>query len=378
MKIEQVELIHYGMPLRVPLAVSFGVATRREGLLAVLRSEGLEGWGECPIIAGYSYETVATAWHVAEDLVIPRLLGAEIEQPEDVEPLMTHLRGHPFARSMFDMAAWDLTARRDGLSFASKLAAPYPEGAKRRVKTGISLGIQPEAQLPEVIADYLEQGYERVKLKIKPGHDAGYVRSARRAFPGVPLTVDANSGYTLDDTALLRSMDDLDLVMLEQPLGHDDIYEHSKLRPRIATPLCLDESIHGVHDVHVAAALGACDIVNIKTARVGGWSEARRVHDLALEYGMRVWIGGMVETEIGTAAKIAMAALPGVTLHSDIAVSHERFELAVTEPITLNAEDSTVTVPTGPGLGVEVDLDAVDRIALRRRTFTAGRTGADG
>ncbi len=371
MRIERVDLIHYGMPLRVPLAVSFGVQTRREGLFAVVHAEGLEGWGECPIIEGYHYETLRTAWHVAADLLIPGLLGRDIAEPEDVEPLLRHVRGHPFARSMLDMAAWDLIAKRDGVSFAAKLAAPYPGGAKARVTTGISIGIQDEAALPGVIAGYLAQGYGRVKLKIGPGHDLTPARLARREFPSVPLMLDANSAYTLADAEIFTAMDDLDLLMIEQPLGHDDVFEHSRLRPLIRTPLCLDESIRGAHDVHVAAALGACDIVNIKTARVGGWSEARRVHDLCLSYGMRVWIGGMVETEIGTAAKVAMAALPGVTLHSDIAVSHERFAIAVAEPITLNAEDGTVTVPAGPGLGIAIDESAIASITLRRQTFVA-------
>jgi len=370
-KIERIDLIHYGIPLRVPLKVSFGAMTRREGYFAVIHSEGLTGWGECPIIEGYHYETLQTAWHVAVDLLIPHLLGQEIAEPGDVEPLMRHLRGHPFARSMFDMAAWDLIARRDGVSFAQKLAAPYPEGAKQRVKTGISIGIQPETALCGVIAGYLEQGYGRIKLKIKPGHDLNPARLARREFPGVPLMLDANSAYTLADVGVFQAMDDLDLLMIEQPFAHDDIFEHSRLRPLIATPLCLDESIHSAHDVHVAAALGACDIVNIKTSRVGGWSEARRIHDLCLTYGLKVWIGGMVETEIGTAAKVAMAALPGVTMHSDIAVSHERFAIAVAEPFTLNAGDSTVTVPTKLGLGIAIDPDAIAHITLRQETFAA-------
>lgn len=372
MKIERIDLIHYGMPLRVPLEVSFGVQTRREGLFAVIHSEGLTGWGECPIVDGYNYETVTTAWHVAKDLLIPRLLDQKLGEPEDVEPLMSAVRGHPFARSMFDMAAWDLCAQRDGMSFAQKLAALYPVGAKGRVKTGISLGIQPEAELPGVIASYLKQGYERIKLKIKPGHDEAYARLARREFPGVPMMLDANSAYSLADVGTFQAMNDLALLMIEQPLGHADIFEHSMLKPQIATPLCLDESIHSAHDVHVAAALGACDIVNIKTSRVGGWTEARRIHDLCLSYGLKVWIGGMVETEIGTAAKVAMAALPGVTLHSDIAVSHERFAITVAEPFVLNAEDSTVTVPDGPGLGIEIDRGAIDGITLRQRSFESG------
>ena len=369
MRIERIELIHYGIPLRVPFEASVGVIAQREGLFAVVHAEGLTGWGECPILEGYCYETIHTAWHVAADLVAPRLVGRSVSEPEDLEPLMRHLRGHPFVRSMFDMAVWDLTAQRDGLSFAQKLAEPYPEGAKERVKTGISIGIHPVAELPGVIAGYLEQGYERVKLKIKPGHDLDPARLARREFPDVPLMLDANSAYTLADSGVFRAMDALGLIMLEQPLGYDDLFEHSLLKPQIATPLCLDESVHSAHDVHVAVALGACDIVNIKTARVGGWTEGRRIHDLCLTYGLMVWIGGMAETEIGTAAKVAMAALPGVTLHSDIAVSHERFEIAVTEPITLNRADSTVTVPDKPGLGLEVDHAAIDAITLRKRCF---------
>jgi O-succinylbenzoate synthase len=368
MKIERIDLIHYGIPLRVPFEASIGVVTRREGLFSVIHAEGLTGWGECPILEGYSYETLMTAWHVAADLLVPALLGRSVAEPEEIVPLMRRVRGHPFAKSMLEMAAWDLLARRDGLSFAEKLAAPYPGGAKPRVETGISIGIVPDGEVEGVISAYLEQGYGRIKLKIKPGHDVAYARRARQAFPDVALMLDANSAYTLADAGVFQAMDDLGLLMIEQPLGHDDIWEHSLLRPQIATPLCLDESIDGAHDVRVAAALRACDVVNIKTSRVGGWTEARRVHDACLDHGLRVWIGGMMETEIGTAAKVAMAALPGVTLPSDIAVSHERFAIAVAEPFTLNA-DSTVTVPTKPGLGVEIDDDAVARITLRRETF---------
>lgn len=369
MRIEHIELIHYGMPLRVPIEVSFGITTRREGLFAVVHAEGASGWGECPIIEGYHYETLTTAWHVARDLLVPRLLGLSFDEPEDIEHAMGDVRGHPFAKSMFEMAGWDLVARRDGLSFAEKLAAPSAKAPRARVKTGISIGIQPDDRVCDVAGRYLEEGYERIKLKVKPGRDVGPARLLRHAFPEIPLMVDANSGYRLDDSAALLAFDELDLVMIEQPLGYDDIFEHSKLRARLRTPLCLDESLHDLHDVRVARALGACDIVNIKPGRVGGWCESRRIHDLCVAEGLGVWIGGMVETELGTAAKIALAALPGVGYHSDIAVSYERFEIAVAEPIRLNRDDSTVTVPTKPGLGIDIDRSAIDHITLRRESF---------
>jgi O-succinylbenzoate synthase len=372
MKIERIDLYHLNLTLRVPFEFSAQVMAEREILLTTVYAEGLTGWGECP--AGtepsYSYETAQTAWHVATSFLIPNLLGKDLQEPEDVLGWMGRVRGHPFAKSMFDMAAWDLVAQRDGLSFAQKLAEPYPEGPRLRVETGISIGIRPSAkETLEVIAGYREHGYNRIKLKIKPGHDVELARAARAAYPEAPIMLDANSGYSLPDAAVFQAMHDLDLLMVEQPLGYDDILDHSRLRPQIQIPLCLDESIHSLGDAELAVELQACDIINIKPFRVGGWTESRKILDLCVANGIRIWIGGMLETGVGMAGKVALAALPGVTLPNDIAESYERYPMELTEPFLLNREDSTITVPTGPGLGVAVDEKQLEAVTLWKETF---------
>ncbi len=370
MKIEKIEILRYQLPLRKPLKVSFGTVTHREGLFTTIYSGGLMGWGEAPIAEGYGAETVHSAWHIACQFIAPKLLGMKISEPDLMIEYMSHVRGNHFTKSMFDMAFWDLTSKRDGLSLAQKLCKPYPEGAKKRVKTGISIGIHPNLdQLIEVISSYLDEGYERIKLKIKPGYDLETVAKVRQSFPNIPLMVDANSAYQLDQVDSFQKMDAYNLIMIEQPLAHDDIFEHSKLKAQVKTPICLDESIHTLSDIKAAKAIGAIDILNIKPPRVGGWSHTRKLHDFCRQVKMPLWIGGMVETELGTAAKVAAAALPGVNLHSDIAVSGERFSLQVAEPLLLNSEDSTVTVPPQPGLGIEIDQKAIDEITVQKEVY---------
>jgi O-succinylbenzoate synthase len=274
------------------------------------------------------------------------------------------------AKAALDQALWDLAAQRDGLSLAQKLAEPYEEGPRSRVAVGVSVGIQPTiAQTLDVVQGYLDEGYGRIKLKIKPGHDVALARAARRAFPGTPIMLDANSAYTLDDAPVFKEMDDLDLLMLEQPLGYEDIYDHSLLRPQIATPLCLDESIHSADHARFALAIGACDIINIKPARVSGWTEARRVHDLCRQNGVPVWCGGMLETGIGRAAQLALASLPGFTLPGDISATDRYFHRDITAPFTLNAEDSTIDVPTAPGLGVDIDHEQLQKVTVRKKRY---------
>jgi len=301
--------------------------------------------------------------------LIPAMLGRELQEPEELGDRFKHVRGHPLAKAGLEQAAWDLTAQRDGLSFAQKLAAPYAAGPRERVKVGVSIGIQPSVmETLGVIESYLMQGYGRIKLKIKPGHDVGLARAARAAYPDLPIMVDANSAYTLADTATLQQLDDLDLLMLEQPLGYEDIYDHSLLHPQIQTPLCLDESIHSADHARYAIALDACDIINVKPSRVGGWAESRRIHDLGVEAGLRLWVGGMLETGIGRAAQLALASLPGFTLPGDISATDRYYVPDITAPFKLNPEDSTITVPTGPGLGVEVDMAQLEKVMLRKVT----------
>lgn len=372
MKIEQITLYHIRQRLITPFVTSFGHEQDRECLIVEMRSAGLTGWGECVATSfpGYSYETVQTAGHIMADFLIPALLGREFAEPAGLPPLFHFVRGHPLAKAALEQAVWDLTAQRDGLSFAAKLAQPYPEGPRERVKVGVSVGIQPDIDATlQAIAGYLEKGYGRVKLKIKPGRDVAVAQAVRSAFPDLLLMLDANSAYRLEDAAILRALDPLDLLMLEQPLGHDDIFDHSRLRPQIQTPLCLDESIHSADHARYALEIGACDIINIKPARVGGWETARRIHDLCRADHMPVWCGGMLETGIGRAGQLALAALPGFTLPGDISATERYYAEDITPPFVLNKEDSTQTVPTGPGLGITVNRQQLQKVTLHQQTF---------
>jgi O-succinylbenzoate synthase len=375
MKIERVDLYHISQPLVSPFETSFGRQVERQCLIVALYSEGLVGWGECVANSspGYSYETVGTAWHILSDFLIPAILGQDLQEPAALNEWLRFVRGHPLAKAALDQAAWDITAQRDQLSLAQKLALPYPEGPRDRVKVGVSIGIQPTAEqtLP-VIEAYLAQGYGRIKLKIKPGHDVAVAQKARATFPDVPLMLDANSAYDLSDAPIFQAMDDLNLLMLEQPLAYEDIYDHSQLRPQIATPLCLDESIHSADHARYALAIGACDIINIKPSRVTGWTEARKIHDLCRAAGAPVWVGGMLETGIGRAAQLALASLPGFTLPGDISATDRYYAQDIATRFTLNPEDSTITVPAGPGLGIEVDEERLAAVTRRKQSFIGG------
>lgn len=374
MKIEHIDLYHISQPLVSAFTTSFGTQLQRDCLILAVHSEGLIGWGECVATndPGYSYETVQTAWHILSDFLIPLLLGKDVQEPDDLTRLFRPVRGHPLAKAGLEQAVWDITAQRDGRSLAQALAAPYSEGPRARVKVGVSIGIQASIEKTiDTIAAYIEQGYGRIKLKIKPGHDVQLARAVRTAFPDLPIMLDANSAYQLADTPILQQFDDLNLLMLEQPLGYEDIYDHSLLRPHIQSPLCLDESIHSVDHARYAIALGACDIINVKPSRVSGWAESRRIHDLCNKAGIGLWVGGMLETGIGRAAQLALASLPGFTLPGDISATDRYYVPDITAPFTLNAEDSTLTVPTGPGLGVDVDKDRLTAVTIRQQTFYA-------
>ena len=321
---------------------------------------------------GYSYETTGTAWHILSDFLIPALIGRDMAGPEALGPALSFVRGHPLAKAALDQAMWDLAAQSDGISMSAKLAEPYAEGPKARVPVGVSIGIQPSLERTvEVIGEYYDQGYRRIKLKIKPGHDLAVARAARAAYPDLPIMLDANSAFRLEDAAVFQAMDNLDLLMLEQPLGYEDIYDHSRLRPLIKTPLCLDESIHSFEHARWALDIHACRVINIKVGRVGGFTAARQIHDLCAERGVPVWCGGMLETNVGRAGNLALAALPNFTLPGDISASERYYARDVAEPnFTLNT-DSTITVPDQPGIGVEVDMEALASAHLRELTLRA-------
>ena len=374
MKIEAVDLYAISQPLIRPFVTSFGPQQDRDCLLVAVHSGGLTAWGECVATndPGYSYETAVTAWHILSDFLIPAILGQNLHEPEELGKLFRTVRGHPLAKAALDQAVWDLTAQRDGLSFAQKLAGPYEEGPRSRVKVGVSIGIQPTLeQTLTLIQEHIDKGYGRIKLKIKPGYDIQLARIVRENFPDLVFMLDANSAYSLRDVATLQALDEFDLLMLEQPLGHDDIYNHSKLRPQIQTPLCLDESIVSAEYAQFALEIGACDIINIKPARVSGWTEARKIHDLGRLARVGLWVGGMLETGVGRAAQLALASLPGFALPGDISATERYYDPDITAPFVLNAEDSTIDVPTGPGLGIEIDMARLAVVMQHRQTFMA-------
>ncbi len=372
MRFEAIDLYHISQPLIRPFVTSFGPQLDRDCLLLAIHSEGVTGWGECVATndPGYSYETAQTAWHILSDFLIPAFLGQAFNEPEELQPHFKFVRGHPLAKAAIDQAAWDLFAQRDGVSLAQKLAAPYDEQPRSRVPVGVSIGIQPSIEETLALIDqYMGEGYQRIKLKIKPGYDVALARIVREKFPSLSFMLDANSAYTLQDTATLQGLDEFDLLMLEQPLGYDDIYNHSKLRRVIKTPLCLDESITSLDHARFAVDINACDIINIKPTRVSGWTVARQIHDLGREAEKGLWVGGMLETGVGRAAQLALASLPGFNLPGDISASERYYVPDITAPFKLNASDGTITVPDQPGLGVAIDFDRLASVTLRQAAF---------
>ncbi|MBN1180627.1 MAG: o-succinylbenzoate synthase [Anaerolineae bacterium] len=369
MFIERIELRYVQIPLKSHFETSFGRAFGRDTIVTTVWADGVEGWGETPVEDGpwYCPETVETAWHVQRDFLIPMLLGQRFETAAEVFGRMALVRGHAMAKCGLEQALWDVEARQRGLSVAALLG-----GTRPRIESGVSVGIQDTVdELLALIEGYLAQGYRRVKIKIKPGWDVDVVRAVRARWPTIPLMVDANSAYTLADADRLAELDEFDLMMIEQPLAYDDIYEHSLLQPRLRTPICLDESIHTPAHARAALELGSCRIINIKPGRVGGLSQARAIHDLCRARGVPVWCGGLLEVGVGRAHNVAIASLPGYTLPGDVSASDRYFERdVIVQPIALNA-DGTIDVPAGPGIGVAVDHPFLDRLTVRRETFAS-------
>lgn len=368
LRIDSIELFHLRMRLKTPFATSFGVEHDRDCVLIRARADGQVGWGECVAggFPGYSYETAATAWHVLADFFIPALLARPVESIDGFRRGIAKYRGHPMARAGLEMALWDLWGKVEGRSLRQLLG-----GERERISVGVSVGLQ--ADVPALLATvrgYLDAGYARVKLKIKPGRDIDEVRAVRQAHPELPLQVDANSAYTLTQVGVFQAMDDLGLLLIEQPLAEDDLLDHAKLQAQLATPLCLDESILSARLAGQALEIGACRVINIKAGRVGGLSEAVAIHDLCLVAGAPVWCGGMLETGIGRAANLALASLPGFSLPGDISASERYYDEDIVEPLFTLNPDSTIDVPNGAGLGVEIVPEALERATLRRQRIS--------
>jgi O-succinylbenzoate synthase len=370
MKIEHIELHHIELPLVHPFETSFGREFTRSCILVSVLAEGLTGWGECTAEAGpwYSYETVETAWHVLSDFLIPAVLGQEIASPADVVARFQRVRGHSMARAGLENAVWDLLAQAQGASLADLLG-----GARDRVRVGVSVGIEPTLdELLDRVSQYVAEGYGRVKLKIKPGWDVDVVRAVRERWPDLPLQVDANSAYTLADVPIFRELDPFNLLLIEQPFHYDDIVDHAKLQAQLHTPICLDESIHSPEHARWALDIEACRVINVKLGRVGGLTAARQIHDLCADRGVPVWCGGMLETNVGRAANVAVAALPNFTLPGDISASARYYpegkDIAV--PNFVLNDDSTLSVPSGPGLGVQVVPERLNAARLRHSAWS--------
>ncbi len=337
-------------------------------LIRAETDDGLVGWGECasPADPYYCPETTETCWHILKDFLVPSVLGKSWESVEEFVKNYRPVKGNNFAKSGLEMAAWDLLATASGKSLASLLG-----GTRAEIESGVSLGIEKEiGPLFDLIGQYLGEGYRRIKLKIGPGWDVEPVARVRERYPDLPLQVDANSAYTLDDLPSLRKLDDYNLILIEQPLEHDDIIDHVKLQQVLKTPVCLDESIHSAADARKAIELGACRVINIKVSRVGGLLEAKQVHDVCVARGIPVWCGGMHEFGIGRAANVAIASLPGFSLPGDVSGSDKYYREDLVEP-PIRAEDGAVAVPTGPGLGFRPIPERVASWTLREETFRA-------
>lgn len=368
MNIERVELHHIKLPLVHPFRTSFGTETLRSCILVAVHSDGLTGWAECVADDGpwYSYETVHTAWHILRDYLVPLLFehAPALEHPSQLPKSFKRVRGHPMAKAALENAVWDLAAKAQRIPLSEMLGG-VPD--KSKVEVGVSIGIQPTLEdLLARVDSFVAEGYQRIKVKIEPGWEIVPLKAIRERHPTIRLMADANSAFTLDDVAIFKEMDQLDLLMIEQPLGYDDISDHAKLQAQIKTAICLDESIHSPDHARWAIELQACRIINMKVARVGGFSNALAIHEMCQDAGIALWSGGMLETGVGRAANLHLATLPNFILPSDLSATKRYYAEDIAEPtFSLNVEDSTITVPTGIGIGVEVQLERVERARER-------------
>ena len=364
MRIERLRLRLVRLPLVAFFETSFGRIYDRTFIIVQLDGDGVEGLGECvaDVDPYYSPETNVTAWHIIKDFLAPLVLGRTFAHPRDVYAACGRVRGHNMAKASIEMAAWDLAARAEDVALSRLLG-----GTRAEIASGVSIGIQDSLdQLAHKVETELAAGYRRIKIKIKPGWDVSAIGRVRSQFGAIPLMADANAAYSLDDAAMLASLDGFDLMMIEQPLDYDDIRDHAALQAAIRTPICLDESIHSPRLAEEAISAGACRIVNIKPGRLGGHAQSIRVHDICAERGVPVWHGGMLESGIGRAHNIHLASLPNFSLPGDIAASRRYFLPDLIEPGIAVGASGAIEVPTAAGIGVNVDWDRVDAATVER------------
>lgn len=369
MKLEALTLREVRMRLRAPFETSFGVTQERRIVLVEAVADGLSGWGEITAGEGpfYSYETTETAWHVVRDFIVPLLLGKTLASAAEVPAALAPIRGHNMAKAGVECALWDIEAQQKSVPLARLLGGDYEE-----IACGVSIGIQ--ESVPALLAKIeteLTAGYQRIKIKIKPGWDVDVVRAVRQQFPSTKLMVDANSAYRLEQAGHLKQLDDFYLMMIEQPLHWDDIVQHARLQAQLQTPVCLDESIHSADDARAALALRACQVVNCKLGRLGGHVELRQVHDVCRAASIPVWCGGMLESGVGRAHNVALSTLPGFVLPGDVSASRRYWDQDIIEPEVEVTSQGTIRVPTVPGLGYAVQRDRVERLTARRESWKA-------
>ena len=367
MRLCKITLREIHIQLIAPFETSFGSTSLRRILLVEADVDGISGWGEST--AGespyYSYETVETSRHIIRDFLWPVLKGRELNAASEVFDLFAQVRGHNMAKAAVETAIWDAEARQKNLPLAKLLG-----GARDEISSGVSIGIQPSIE--ELIAKVekeLAAGYQRVKIKIKPGNDVEPARALRQRFPRLRLMVDANSAYRLEDAPLLQQLDQFFLIMIEQPLGHDDIYSHAALQHQLETPICLDECIHDIEHARAAIEIAACKIINMKLGRVGGHTAARRIHDLCQSKSIPVWSGGMLESGIGRAHNIAMCTLPNFTLPGDVSASRRYWTEDIIDPEVQVTPKGTIRVPAAPGIGYAPRLDRIEQLTKRREVL---------
>jgi len=363
--IKEIVLRKLKMSMLNPFTTSFGTELDREFyLIEVIDNAGMSGWGESVSMEypWYSPETVETTRHMLEDVLIPLLNEAPIYHPDEVSVRFKNVRGNNMAKASIEGAVWDLYAKQQGISLSQALG-----GERTKIDVGISLGIQKNIEdLLKQVNEYVTEGYKRIKIKIQPGQDVEVIRAVRTNFPDIELMADANSAYTLDDVEKLKELDELNLMMIEQPLSHDDIIDHAELQAQIQTPICLDESIHSLEDVIKATRINSCKIINLKIGRVGGLTESKKIHDFCLVNNIPLWCGGMLESGVGRAHNIAITSLPGFNLPGDTAASSRYWEEDIIDPAVI-VTDGYITLTDKPGIGYEVNREKVAKHTIEEK-----------
>lgn len=364
MKLIEVTIYIVKMRMKNPFVTSFGAVQDKPVLVIQAKDEsGVIGWGEGVAFEAPSYteETAKTSLHMLEDFLIPMLLQRELTHPDEVSELFKPIRRNNMAKAAIEGAVWDIYAKLINRPLSEAIG-----GTRKKVEIGISVGLQPtDEELFQIIEDYIGQGYKRVKVKIKPGRDIELIQTIRSRFGNLPLMADANSAYTLADLPLLKALDEFNLLMIEQPLAHDDLVEHALLQKELSTPICLDESITSIEDMKRAVMLGSCQVVNLKVARVGGITETKRIHDYGVKHGISIWCGGMLEAGIGRAQAVAVASLSGFTLPGDTAASSRYWDEDIIDP-EVKVENGLISISDKPGLGYTVKQSFIEQIAERK------------